>query len=232
MALPGSNGGLVVKSSDSQRVEMGAKGLVLKPQRIRTLDLHSYAAAMSLCFRAVELCASQQSANAASVTAALAMLQRECTRQYEELVLQLGVADTDKLWPYVFYARWTYMITSRALPTGFMADAAFLAAAKTLLGRNTSDGSTLHARTTTSPSGLSTSTRTSLSEAASWKICFKCGEVNTHKSPVCPVISPVISKSVRDSVRAAIASAPISDAARTQFAQVAKDYYAKVDRGS
>ena len=147
-------------------------------------------------------------------------------------MLQLGVADTDKLWPYVFYARWTYMVTSRSLPTGFMADAAFLAAAKTLLGRNTNDGSTLHARTTTSPSGLSASSRTSLSKTASWKICFKCGEVNTHESPVCPVISPVISKSVRDSVRAAIASAPISDAARTQFAQVAKDYYAKVDRGS
>jgi len=131
MALPGTAGGLVVTSSAAQRVEFGSAGnLVLRLQRILTLDLHAYPAAMSLCFRAVQACQGQPSELSTSVAMTIAALQREVTRQYEELVLLLGLEEANRRWTYVFYTRWTYMALTRTLPTGFMADAAFLAAAQ------------------------------------------------------------------------------------------------------
>ena len=231
MALPGSSGGIVVKSSDHQRVKLGAKGLVVKPQRVRTLELHAYPAAMSLCFRAAELCRTATAKSAPSVAAALAVLQRECTRQYEEMVLQVGQVEADKIWPYVFYVRWTYLVLTSTLPTGFMADAAFLQAAKTMHSRGSSgSGGSLHTFTANSNVKASSTSRSLVAGAAGWKICFKCGEVNTHRAPVCPIISPNIAESVRESVRTSIAAAPITDAARREFLTIAKNYYAKFDR--
>ena len=123
------------------------------------------------------------------------------------------------------------MVLSRTLPTGFMADAAFLAAAKTMRGRHSGNGSTLHAHTSGSQATNGSASQSSASSSA-WKICFKCGQVNTHRAPACPIISPTISESVRASVREAIADAPITDAARTEMAKIATNYYAKFDRSA
>ena len=219
MALPGTAGGIVMASddtNDSQRVVLGAKGLMVKPPKMKTLDRHSYHAAMSLCFRASQACLAKPSARAASVATALAVLQRESTRQYEELRMQMSRAEAEELWEFLFFVRWMYMVIKEEVPTGFMADAAFLAAAKNMRHR---------------ANGAHTMTGSSTVTASAWSVCYKCAAVNSHLSPQCPIISPTVTEQVRGAVRAAINGAPVSATRRQELLRICTAYYRKLDGG-
>ena len=223
MASPGTSGGIVVCSSDTQRVELRDGGLVLRPQRLPTLSLHNFPSAMDLCFRAVRAASISTNEFASSVATAIPVLQQECTRQYQELCVRLSFRAASELWQFLFYARWTYMVLKRAVPTGYNADAAFLNSAKIIQARGDATPAALAGRpAATTPSASSSST--------AWSICYKCGEVNTHKSPACTVVGSVVSKAVRAKVTAAIDTAPVTASQRQELLKIARAYYAKLDR--
>jgi len=112
-----------------------------------------------------------------------------------------------------------------------MADAAFLAAAQTMMSR--------HATQPTSAGGSSTSTSGSSTSIGarkpsfypSWIICYKCGATD-HKSPACPVIGSGVSNATRNKVFKAIAAAPISNDDCRELTRIARSYYDKIDRQS
>jgi hypothetical protein len=196
---------------------------------------------MSLCFRAAQNCASQDHELTRSVAAAIAVLQRETTRQYEELLLQMDSEEANIVWMYLFYIRWTYNALTRTVPTGFMADAAFLAAAKTMRARHGQrhspgpTGSLMHNASAAprSYAPFASPTRSySPSASPQWVICYKCVALNSHKSPVCPIISPTVAPAVRVKVKAAIATAPVSPESRAELLRICSAYYAKIDRGA
>ena len=98
MAAPNTSGGLVVRDSPTHKIIFGSSGLTLQPTKLATLKLHSYPAAMSLCFRAcVAIEASSSSPFKDSVVNALRIMQVETTRQYEELCLSTSRDEAEKL---------------------------------------------------------------------------------------------------------------------------------------
>ena len=224
MATPNTAGGLVVEDNSEQKIVFGSSGFIIKPTKIATLKLHSYPAAMSLCFRASVTVEHATCDFKDSILAALRVLQVESTRQYEELCLAAGRESADALWPYTFYVRWTYLILTRSLPCGFNADAAFLAAAKTMKLRHLGASST---PTSTSSSPFSQPSTPSTSSG--WTICFKCGSVNSHKSPSCPLTSDSVSASKRASILAAISRASITADEKATLTKAANGYYQHLD---
>ena len=138
-----------------------------------------------------------------------------------------STAEAESLWSYIFYIRWTYMALKRTLPTGFMADAAFRAAAVNMQSRQARPAPAL-GHGSSSASASATSKASSLSPA--WMVCYKCGAVNDHKSPACTVISPTVTQSTRDLVKGLINAAPVTTAQRQQLLQMSAAYYAKIDR--
>ena len=97
MAAPNTSGGLVVKHAAAQKIVFGSSGFMLQPTKMATLKLHSYPAAMSLCFRASVTVSQSTSEFKDSVMDALRIIQVESTRQYEELCLSMGRDSADLL---------------------------------------------------------------------------------------------------------------------------------------
>jgi hypothetical protein len=122
------------------------------------------------------------------------------------------------------------MALTRTVPTGFMADAAFLAAAKVMCARHARPAGSSAFASLDSPA--TDSRQNSRSSTIPWSVCYKCGAANSHKSPACPVASPVVAQSVRAKVRASIAKAPVAAAQRAELLRICNAYYDKIDRGA
>ena len=233
MALPGTANGIYIKGTAPEDTpwRYNGKEVVSKMMKVPTLDLHSYPAAMSLCFRALQMASKSAHPGAPSVIRAIQQIQRDCTRQYEQLTMMYSKEVADALWEYLFYSRWTYMALERKVPTGHSADTAFLDGARFM--RHRVHGDKIQDVTYSSSSSSSSSSSTSSSSRSrtdGWLICFKCGAIRDHSSPACPVASTTVSALTRETVLRKIQEAGIAESERQEKLRICRAYYDKLDR--
>ena len=156
----------------------------------------------------------------------------------------LGHADIN--WRLGFYVTFMFTAVVRVLLLGFSARQAMQERAnlmaRAIYGNHTQSalsspmsqiGSSSSSSFNNSSSNPSSS-RSSRSQPIDLTICLACGEVNTHKSPACPLVTAsgptIIPDTTRASVRALIASAPITAPRRAELSRIASKFYSKIDR--
>lgn len=144
------------------------------------------------------------------------------------------------------YLRWTHMVQSRVLLTGYNAETAFMSEAKkrtlspqaTTYSTNSSiihGASRRHPRPTTQSNSKTTLSppQSKNNTSSHWFICPYCCKVNDHFSPSCPTQlngPKPISESTKSATFAAISSAPIPQSAKTNLIRMATSVYTKLDK--
>ena len=98
----------------------------LKPRHLFTLRLLDFPTFLSLMFRAIDMAASQSCIVVDRSAKVVRILLRDLTRMYESLQ---WAKESAKTWPFVAYLRFTHMIQTRTLLTGFNCEQAFLSEA-------------------------------------------------------------------------------------------------------
>ena len=214
----------------------------MKPRHLPTLRLLDFPTFLSLMFRAIDKALSRDSINADMAAKAVRVLIRELTRQYESLVWS---GEPVEIWMFNAYLRWTHMVQTRKLCSGFNSEHAFLSEARRRCRSGPTHANSLSTRFNpsplihnTGPAGLPRGTVTASTTAAPyanksshWFICPCCGIPNDHFSPACPSQSngpKPVQKFIQDSTRATIDTAPIPQSAKTNLARMATSLYAKL----
>ena len=245
IAAPGSTKGIIISSSDSglqnMVIDPTTGTISIKPRHLPTLRLLDFPTFLSLMFRAIDMATRQPSPTATRASLAVRTLIRDLTRQYESLK---WANEPDAIWSYTAYLRWTHMIQTRTLCTGFNCEQAFVTEARNR-SRNTdhrihSPHSTphgtsplIHASSKNHNHKLAESTVQSHRNVSHWFICPCCAVANDHFSPTCPTQAQgpkPIPKFVQDSTKNAINSAQISQSAKANLLRMASALYAKLDK--
>ena len=247
IAAPGSSKGLILSGADSglqnMLIDPNTGTISLKPRHLPTLRLLDFPTFLSLMFRAVDTATGQNSIIGDRAAEAIRTLLRDLTRTYESLQ---WAKESAKTWPFIAFLRFTHMIQSRTLLTGFNCEQAFLSEARNRCRSQRSNSSIhsnashtsplIHApsKITNNPPGT-TSTQDSYkdSKASHWFICPCCGSQNDHFSPNCPSQAKgrkPIPKYIQEATKLAINGAPITTSARNNLLRMATALYAKLEK--
>ena len=213
----------------------------IKPRHLPTLRLLDFPTFLSLMFRAIDMTGRQPSETADKAAAALRTLIRDLTRQYESLKWS---NEPDETWAYIAYLRWTHMILTRILCTGFNCEQAFLSEARNRRGNSNPrkrhstlssalpTSSLIHASSRNSPPEVSTQNQ-SIHKSSHWFICPCCATANDHFSPTCPSQASgpkPIPKYIQESTKTAINAAQISSSAKSNLLRMASALYSKLEK--
>ena len=210
----------------------------IKPKHLPTLRLLDFPTFLSLMFRAIDMASNQNSIVGDRAAKAVRILLRDLTRLYESLQWAKEKADT---WCWTAFLRWTHMVQTRTLLTGFNAEQAFLTEARNrCLGAIKSTRTPIHASSLIHASSKHASLNPenptnskSPSNSSHWFICPCCGSQNDHFSPNCPSQSKgpkAVPKYVQEATKLAINNAPITTSARNNLLRMASALYAKLDK--
>ena len=247
IAAPGSSKGLVISGSDAglqnMMIDPTTGTISIKPRHLPTLRLLDFPTFLSLMFRAIDMATKQNSIVADRAAKAVRVLLRDLTRLYESLK---WANEPQETWWWVAFLRWTHMIQTRELLTGFNAEQAFLVEARNRRqgpkryphsqSNSTSATTLIHASnraTSSSTSSGPLSNPKPTSNFSHWFICPCCGSQNDHFSPNCPSQAKgpkPIPKYIQEATRKSINDAPITTAARNNLIRMASALYAKLDK--
>ena len=215
----------------------------IRPKHLPTLRLLDFPTFLSLMFRAIDMAVSQNSLIADRAAQAVRTLIRDVTRLYESLQWAKEPTNT---WPFVAFLRFTHMIQSRVLLTGFNCEQAFLAEARNRCraekiqsphhSNSMYTTPLIHAPSKVNnnpPNSSSNLNANNTNKNSHWFICPCCGAQNDHFSPNCPSQAngpKPIPKYMQEATKNAINKAPITTAARTNLLRMATALYAKLDK--
>ena len=245
IAAPGSARGIVVSSSTSglqqMMIDPSTGAITLKPKHLPTLRLLNFSAFLSLMFRSIDMLRRENTTASLAAAEAIQVLVRELTRQYESL--QWSQEDL-AVWNHTAYLRYTHMVQTRILLTGYNAEAAFLTEAKKrsqnsppvtpASNSNIIHGASRRQNKHNNKENISPTPaiQTKSQSSSHWFICPCCSKINDHFAPLCPtqINGPKpVPEAIKASTFAAINAAPIPQSAKANLTRMATSVYTKYD---